>query len=1058
MGMFILEPGMPSLLGDIDDEDLPAFADFHKDATSDPQLELYICACFLIFTRTGSMNYLERAIRQAERWVAAISDDHQQRARRSKVFDMLSARMYFAENNLQAGIKGPSLARVNSATLHEVVTGNIKELNYAIEDARMLVKITQPDCPSHFEYFDYLGWLLYARFEQTGAMDDLDHAIEAGNTALKDVSLDNLYQPRVLSNLGNRLVSRFEWIGDMQDLDRAFEVTQQALEIFPFNDKNRPKCLINHARCFGARFEWSRNMDDINQAVEITEKALDAALCNPSDQTLCLLNIGFFLCRRFECAGAMDDIDRAIEYASVALDATTPEDRDRAMFLNSIGIFLGRRFERTKLREDLDRAIEFSDRAVKATLQDNPNQAIYLSSLGIWLEKRYEQTKARGDIDQSIKFTDMAINATSPSHLSRAAEFSNLGAFFYKRFEQEGAMEDLDRAIEAGRNAVEITSLDNFSRAGWLGNLGKYLRVRFLRTNVVRDFEQALSSFREGWNCNDAPPSIRLNLGKQAAQLLASQSDWEASSTYLRGSVQLLPAISPWSLRHTDKQEMLSKNDGLASDAAAVALNAGNDAYHALELLELGRGVIAGLLLDMRTDISALQKKYPKLAEEFSYHRDELDSTTDQTVSLTSGQKRLSSESQAKRRREVEARFHEVIKEIHAQPGFGRFLLPPTEDELKAAADPGPIIVVNLSSYRCDAFLIKRDSIRVLELPNLTLRGVEKWARDLRLSRLEASFDIKGMLEWLWEVLGHPVLDALGFSKPISDDEWPHIWWIPTGLLSRLPLHAAGVHAHGSTETVLDRVMSSYVSSIKALIHGRRYHVCTPLEPLSDHALLVAMRETPGLPMNQSLPYAADEVEMLEDLCPLLQLKPIKPILRKADILHNLNACKIFHFAGHGHSDPDDPSKSCLLLEDWKSNPLTVGDLRDFRLQSNPPFLGYLSACSTGANEAYKLRDEGIHLISALQIAGFRHVIGTLWEVSDRYCVHVAKVLYETIRDKGMTDMAVCEGLHHAVRALRDGRIENLGKRRDALPLLDAEVEATDLTNYHWVPYILFGA
>jgi CHAT domain-containing protein len=238
------------------------------------------------------------------------------------------------------------------------------------------------------------------------------------------------------------------------------------------------------------------------------------------------------------------------------------------------------------------------------------------------------------------------------------------------------------------------------------------------------------------------------------------------------------------------------------------------------------------------------------------------------------------------------------------------------------------------------------------------------------------------MLEWLWDAIGRPTLEALGFVSPISDDNWPRVWWIPTGPLNHLPLHAAGQHADGSTETVLDRVMSSYTSSIKALIYGRGHRVRNSEGPASsDHAVLVAMPETPGLPPDRRLKIAGEEVKMLEDLCKSLQLKSIQPGRWKEDVLRHLRSCKIFHFAGHGQTDPEDPSQSYLLLNDWKDNPLTVGDLRDCRLQESQPFLGYLSACSTGANEAHRLADEGIHLISAFQLAGFRHVVGTLWEV-----------------------------------------------------------------------------
>jgi hypothetical protein len=46
------------------------------------------------------------------------------------------------------------------------------------------------------------------------------------------------------------------------------------------------------------------------------------------------------------------------------------------------------------------------------------------------------------------------------------------------------------------------------------------------------------------------------------------------------------------------------------------------------------------------------------------------------------------------------------------------------------------------------------------------------------------------------------------------------------------------------------------------------------------------------------------------------------------------------------------------------------------------------------------------------------------WEVTNIYCVDVARVVYETIRDEGRTDMAVSRGLHQAIKALRDGRID----------------------------------
>lgn len=153
-----------------------------------------------------------------------------------------------------------------------------------------------------------------------------------------------------------------------------------------------------------------------------------------------------------------------------------------------------------------------------------------------------------------------------------------------------------------------------------------------------------------------------------------------------------------------------------------------------------------------------------------------------------------------------------------------------------------------------------------------------------------------------------------------------------------------------------------------------------------------------------------------------------------------------------------------------------MGDLRDLRLQENFPFLAYLSACSTGANEAEKLDNEGINIISACQLTGFHHVVGTLWEVSDQYCVDMARTMYETLRHEGMNDWAVARGLHRAMRAMRDESIKtshqtsnrmsstcvaDLGldrNGRDETLVTSASCVIKESINLFWIPFIHYGA
>ncbi|RFN53291.1 tpr domain-containing protein [Fusarium flagelliforme] len=216
--------------------------------------------------------------------------------------------------------------------------------------------------------------------------------------------------------------------------------------------------------------------------------------------------------------------------------------------------------------------------------------------------------------------------------------------------------------------------------------------------------------------------------------------------------------------------------------------------------------------------------------------------------------------------------------------------------------------------------------------------SVEDINTEIQLKTETAALDSPKTLEWLWDVIANPVLEALGYTQCPSNGHWPHVWWIPTGALSRFPVHAAGYHYRQFCESVLDRVMSSYSSSIKAIISRRQ----RPQHSVSGQALLLVMEHTPG---SSYLPFASQEIAVLRDLMQSMAVEPTVLGHRKSDVTSLLRDCSVFHFAGHGHIDREKPSNSRLILED---GPLTVGELMEMKLQNRPPFLAYLSACSTG--------------------------------------------------------------------------------------------------------------
>lgn len=890
------------------------------------------------------------------------------------------------------------------------------------------------------------------KFEQTGNLADLNEAIRITEELLETEG--DRARHGLFGNFGNLLYTRFIQTESMDDLRRAIDAETMATEAAPEDDDDRATYASNLGIMLKDLAERSGSIDDLRHAIDLATAAADAISHDHEGRPTILTNIALMLKQRFEQTRSMDDLNQAINAATAAVDRAPQKHPRRPIFLNNLGMMYCNRYQYTKSIDDLNKGIDQIMMAADIS-KDPSNQFSCSLNVGVCFLMRYEENKSLDDLNRAIDSSKTTLSTLPEHHLHRSKVMNSLGQCLAIRARDTESLDDLNQAVDILTSASNLAPKNDAARTLALRYLGSYLEDRFEWTGSIDDRDRAVSSYREVYD-GATSPSMRIDAACAAARILASQDNWTEANKEYQKAIRLLPQTSPRSLKHIDAQMTLKDVAAMPSRAVSAALNAGEDAYHALLLLEMSRGVIAGSLMEMREDISQLTLDHPGLAAKFMSLRDELDAPVDSLSTLATADHICSWEIQASRRRRADEEFSELIATIRAQPGFDNFLQPPTAEELQSAADPDPIVVINANAYRCDAFLVERDRIRVIPLPAMNMEG-DVADHFGNVVQSHAAKTLQPLLEWLWDVACRPCLDALGFSTPIADDKWPHVWWIPTGFLEHFPFHAAGYHTRNSGETVLDRVMSSYSPSIRALLHGRRIRAV----PQTDSALLVAMEETPG--MNGTLGCARAELNVLKDLCPSLRLNPVMPPSRKEDVLDILKQCKVFHFAGHGKVDYREPSQSSLLLKDWMTNPLTAEDLRNSRLQEHPPFLAYLSACSTGTNFEIDLIDEGIHLAGAFQLAGFRHVIGTRWEVKDEYCVYVAKIFYETLRQEGMTDVAVYRGLHRAVRALRDEEMSQKEELRHAeltsigIPPPESIPPPEKGMGLSWVPFIHYG-
>ncbi|MFF1872809.1 CHAT domain-containing protein [Kitasatospora herbaricolor] len=920
--------------------------------------------------------------------------------------------------------------------------GVFEDLEDAIQAGRAAVGASSPEDPRRPTHVANLSHAIFSRFERLGTRKDLDEAISLARAAVATIAVTEPDRVAMLSNLGIMLRSRFERYGALEDLDEAISLARAVRDATRSQDPDRPRLLASLGSSLNTRFERSGALEDLDEAISLLREARDATSSEDPSLARRLSSLGGMLRSRFERSGALEDLDEAISLLREARDADAADEPSRIWVLSNLGLALQARFARSGGAENLSEAISLLRVAVDASAVEAPGRAALLSALGSALATRFEDVGVLEDLNEAINVLRVAVDVSAVEEPGRGSILSNLGNALRTRFDNVGAPDDLDEAIGVLESAVEATSEDQPVRVAILSNLGVALLSRFQRSGEIADVKDAASHYASAMAVRSATPMLRIRAARSAA-LLAGPYEPHRMAGLMETAIELLPEVAGRYLTRSDQQYALGGLSGLASDAAALALSDTHltepaRAEWALRLLEAGRAVLLSQALDTRNDVTDLRDQHPQLAQRYIELRDLLDQSygSDGHAAVPDGV--------AVGRRALVGEFQAVLDQIRALPRFASFArLPSVEDLLLQAAD-GPVVSFSVSYHRCDALLMTTSGITSVSLSNLSIDVLEEQIESFHdalaavgdstvpsVDRRRAQGVLVEVLAWLWEVAVEPVLDALGYRELHSTGDWPRVWWATGGLLGLLPLHAAGHHGPGfAGQSAIDRVVSSYTPTIRALGYARQQSVAVQ-SPNDDRSLIVAMPTTPG---QRALPYAAEEAALLAARLPAPVLlaepdastanEPFEPISKpptRSAVFDELPHSAIAHFACHGAHDSADPSRSRLLLHDHATAPLTIASLTSVRLERAR--LAYLSACRT-AFHGRELLDEAIHIAAAFQLAGFPHVIATLWEIYDPIAVSVADSFYShlrTERDNNVPDVnRAAHALHDAVRALRD--------------------------------------
>ncbi|MEV0478273.1 hypothetical protein AB0I50_52415, partial [Streptomyces prunicolor] len=680
-------------------------------------------------------------------------------------------------------------------------TGEPADLDADIDLQRSALALVGDDHPDARIHFNNLSIALAARTRLHGGdgVDDLDDAIAAGRAAVRG---DGPAHQRVLrlSNLGGALYARYTRDGRLADLDEDIDLQREALRLVPTGHPERPGLLSN-------------------LATALTE--------------------------RHEALGVRDDLSEALTYLEEAL-AAGPSPRRLATIAGAHGLALHAQYSITGDQDTLERALASLRKAVEATAPTDPHLPFQLANLAVSL--REASTHRAAAATEAVDAARGALTVLDEGRSATAVRGSLLLALAARSGDG-----DLDEAVTLAHRVVADTPPDDPDLSRSLANLAYVLNLRHQSTDAADDLAGALDALRAAARTGTGPADVRLHAARDWGRLAALTDDGSAAAEAFALAVELLPAATPRRLERPDAQRRLAEAAGLASDAAAMCLACG-DPERALSLLELGRGVLLNRRSGIRADLADLHDADADLAERFEELRDAIDRLDHPPLTLPTSLSETETETETtaeatgrerERRRDLEAELALVVRRIRALPGQDAFQLPPSVESLLAEAAHGPVVVVNVSEYRCDALLLTAEGLRHVPLDGLDAEEVEAaadafhtdvvTALDPRAAQDEvdaANERVTATLDLLWREVAAPVLTELRVTDPDT-----RIWWVPTQALCRLPLHAATamdpqnpqvaqdpqdpLDASEIPDSLVDRTVSSYTPTVTALHHAR---------------------------------------------------------------------------------------------------------------------------------------------------------------------------------------------------------------------------------------------
>ena len=908
--------------------------------------------------------------------------------------------------------------------------------------------------------------LMLHDFKRTSDLESLDCAI----TELKRLASENSERQsriRVLNALSRLLNARFEQTTTSEDIESAIEASENALgELKACSSKPKcleASCLNTHGVALFLRFGTTASDQDLSAAIdEIQSAVIKLPSQMQPDYPIYCCNLGKIFIAKFDLTGNSDDLRRARRWLKAALRYIPNSHIDRVTVLLTFASAAPRSDAVNLCRE----ALELLNTQGAPGMPRSGRKHIELGRCFHCLAVALFRTPFRTSIEfgkninEAIDHHRTSLLHTSSRHIERPARVWRYAEALKLRYsmrngeDEQGNMSwekaNTERDFETGIAILQETLgliPDGHPQKGHIWRaLASLYRERFTEwwsaeSGVAADRDEAVTAFKVAALANTSPIQ-RLISVNDAADLLLRAGHVDHAIEMYRLFVDQLTTLELRNFPFEDQIKVLSLCGKTVLTGVSILMKHNGNIVETISFLERGRDVIAAAHFENYGNSSGLRSLHPHLAESLDRIRDE----------MNKGKgfgRNVSQILDAKRSDLLKHRFNDLLQEIRGQEGFERFLLSPSPEALKGLARQGPIVYLSPIGAPC-AFIVTPAEFIHVPFTRVTEEDIAERTKELSSlidednpsTRRKTNRRMAKFLSWLWDEVVHPVLNRLGFTEtPQNVNTWPRVWWIPLGVFRAFPIHAAGYYTRDAGwSATLDRVISSYTTSARVLQQSRSDIGARKWQGRSTSRERVLLLSMPDTPKQAGLHYALEEVKAVSDILPstIATVNLVSP--KRSEVVSVLQTCSVVHFACHGETNWLYPLRSKLLFSDWETNPFVLGELGTANVACGR--FAYISACHS-ASSGIICDDDMANLASCFTVAGFPAVVGSLWQIQDRYSAWIVKKVYSAMVTEGTLDVEKASmGLHFAIRELRNRLLE------------ENRVNSDPLT---WAPYLYLG-